>query len=37
MISGITTGQKQDISIDALPSGMYVLNAGDETYKIVIE
>jgi len=37
MIAGITTGQEQDVSIDALPSGMYILNAGDETYKIVIE
>ena len=37
MISGIATSQKEDISIDALPSGMYVLNAGDEIFKIVIE
>jgi hypothetical protein len=37
MISGITTGQKQDINIDTLPPGMYVFNTGDETYKFVIE
>ena len=34
MTSGITTGPKQDVSIDALPQGMYILNI-DQTSIII--
>jgi polyhydroxybutyrate depolymerase len=34
LISGISSGQKQDIDIDALPPGIYVLQVGLESIKI---